>query len=97
MNRVTDDQVHVGKGLLKRFEYRHEGAKGRFNRQGQAGLDAVRQTIRMRLQRQAALQNSLGLHQHLVATGGQRRTAAGPVEQFDAKVGFQVGNGGTDR
>ncbi|MNT92213.1 hypothetical protein D3C72_2334580 [compost metagenome] len=50
----------------------------------------------MRLQGQATLQYRLGLHQHLLAAGGQHRVAAGTVEQFHTQVGFQVGNGGAD-
>ncbi|MNH17529.1 hypothetical protein D3C79_772070 [compost metagenome] len=50
----------------------------------------------MGLQGQAALQYGLGLHQHLLATGGEHRVAAGTVEQLHAQVGFQVGNGSAD-
>ncbi|MCY1561063.1 hypothetical protein D9M68_982760 [compost metagenome] len=50
----------------------------------------------MTFQRQAALQNGLGLQQQLLARGGQCRDTRGAVEQLDAKVRFQVGDGGAD-
>ncbi|MNL25276.1 hypothetical protein D3C87_1467520 [compost metagenome] len=89
---MADDQVDKGKRLLEGLEHRHDRPVGRFNSQGQAGFDVIRQALGVCLEGHAALEHGFGLDQQFVAAGGEGRAAVGAVEQINAQVGFEIGN-----